>query len=486
MMPSGAALITDEGVLTFAEFAVRIRRLANALRELGVGPGDRVGWLGPNHPAFLEALCATARLGAAFAPVNHRLSVEERSYALAETEPVVLIEHAMPDATPARSVRDHVVVGRAAGSVLDYESLLAGGADASIEVPTGPDEPVLLPHTSGTTGPPRVVTLTHANVTWNAINFLTSADYRTDDVTIAIAPFFRSGGSGVNVLPILFGGGAVVIPPRASPDQILRLMETHRVTVGFANPDLLDALTLAECWPSVDLSAVRFVFTGGAPVPERLIRAFQARGLPLRQGYGLSEAAPLALLLDPATALLKPGAAGRPPLMVDVRIVDDDGAELPPDATGELLVRGPNVMAGYWGRPEATAQVLGADGWLRTGDAARIDHDGDVWIVDRVEARFRWNGQVIYPGDIERALMTHPAVADAGVVGTPDAGHGTVGAAFVVLDHGAAATGDELIAHCRANLEAGAVPASIAFVDALPRNAVGKLIRSELVRLATE
>jgi fatty-acyl-CoA synthase len=486
--PSRAALFTGEGPLTYGEFAARIRRLAHSLRELGVGQGDRVGWLGPNHPAFLEALFAAARLGAALAPVNHRLIAEERSYVLAETAPVVLLEHAMSEGTPAPSVRQRVAVGapvlRPPGSVLDYASLVAGGSDASIETAVGLDEPVLLPHTSGTTGSPRVVVLSHANVTWNAINFLTSADYRTDDVTIAIAPFFRSGGSGVNVLPILFAGGAVVIPERATPDEILRSMAAHRVTVGFANPDLLAALTQADEWPSVDLSALRFIFTGGAPVPERLIRAFLDRGLPLRQGYGLSEAAPLALLLDSETALRKPGAAGRPPLMVDVRIVDDAGTDLPPGATGELLVRGPNVMTGYWGRPEATARVLSADGWLRTGDAARIDADGDAWIVDRIEDRYRSGGHVVYPGDVERVLMTHPAVVDAGVVGVADGDGRTVGAAFVVVQSAATVTGEELLALCGANLPVGAVPASIAFVHALPRNAVGKLVRSELARLA--
>jgi fatty-acyl-CoA synthase len=415
--------------------------------------------------------------------------VEQRSYVLAETEPVILLEHAVAEATPAPSVRQQVLVGgsvnRPRTPILDYESVVAGGADTSIDDPIGFDEPVLLPHTSGTTGPPRVITLTHANVTWNAINFLTSTDYRSDDVTIAIAPFFRSGGSGVNVLPILFAGGTVVIPERATPDEILRLMEAHGVTVGFANPDLLAALTQSEHWSSADLSAVRFIVTGGAPVPDRLIRAFLDRGLPLRQGYGLSEAAPLVLLLDPGTALLKQGAAGRPALMVDVRIVDDIGEEVRQGDTGELLVRGPNVMAGYWGRPDATARVLSPDGWLRTGDAAMIDDDGDVWIVDRIEARYRSRGQLVYPGDVERALMAHPAIVDAGVVGVPASDDDTVGAAFVVLDPGASVSTDELLAHCRAILSTSAVPASITFVDALPRNSVGKLMRSELARLAT-
>jgi fatty-acyl-CoA synthase len=208
---------------------------------------------------------------------------------------------------------------------------------------------------------------------------LTCADIRGDDVTVAIAPFFRVGGTGVNMLPVLFLGGTVVVPSDLRPAGILQAMERHRVTVGFGNPDLLDALSRSEAWPQVDLSSVRFVLTGGAPVPERLIRAWLDRGLLLLQGYGLSEAAPLALLLDPTGALAKIGSAGRPPLLVDIQIVHPDQRVVGPGETGELRVRGPNVMAGYWRRPQATREVLSADGWLRTGDAARRDEEGDVW-----------------------------------------------------------------------------------------------------------
>ena len=192
--------------------------------------------------------------------------------------------------------------------------------------------------------------LSHGNVTWNVVNFLSCADFRGDDVTIAIAPFFRVGGTGVNVLPVLFVGGTVVVPDDPSADGILGLIERHRVTVGFGNPDLLDALLRSARWSAVDLSSIRFVLTGGAPVPERLIRAYLDRGVTLLQGYGLSEAAPLVLILDAQSSLQKVGSAGRPPLLVDVRIVDADGRDVASGQTGELLVRGPNVMAGYWRR----------------------------------------------------------------------------------------------------------------------------------------
>ena len=198
--------------------------------------------------------------------------------------------------------------------------------DADIDL----DDLLLLPHTSGTTGSPKGVMLSHGNVTWNVVNFLSRADFRGDDVTIAIAPFFRVGGTGVNVLPVLFLGGTVIVPDDVTGDGLLGLIERHRVTVGFGNPDVLDALARAERWPAADLSSIRFILTGGAPVPERLIRAYHDRGVALVQGYGLSEAGPLVLLLDAERSLRKVGSAGRPPLFVDIRIVDPDGHDVEP------------------------------------------------------------------------------------------------------------------------------------------------------------
>jgi fatty-acyl-CoA synthase len=478
-------LVGDDRSFTYAELAQRVRRLANGLRQLGVGRGDRVAWLGPNHPAFLEALFACGLVGAALAPVNHRLAADGIGAVLADIEPTVLIQHAATDPTAAPdSVRQRVAVAGSIQEALDFEALVAESPDDPIEVGVGMDEVCLLPHTSGTTGAPKGVMLTHANLTWNVINFLTCADFRSDDVTVAIAPFFRVGGTAVNVLPVLFLGGTVVVPSDLRPEGILQVMERHRVTVGFGNPDLLEALARSELWLQVDLSSVRFIVTGGAPVPERLIRAWLDRGVMLLQGYGLSEAAPLALLLDPTSALAKMGSAGRPPLLVDVRIVHPDGTVVGPGETGELLVRGPNVMAGYWRRPEATREVLSADGWLRTGDAARRDQEGYVWIVDRMAACFVSAGRHVYPGDVERVLTGHPSVADAGVIHVPGAGGGQV-AAVVVPAAGSQVTEQELLAFARQHLAAHQTPASVTFVDRLPRSSVGKLLRAQLAALVS-
>ncbi len=478
--PDAVALIGSERSFTYRELAARIRRLANGLRQLGVARGDRVAWIGPNHPAALEALFAAASIGAALAPVNHRLGGGELAAVLEDADPTVLIRRGPVDPTAIPgSVKHQLDVDGEINGAIVLEALVAESPDDPIDIEIGMEELCLLAHTSGTIGPSKGIVLTHANVTWNVVNFLTCADFRSTDVTVAIAPFFRVGGTGVNVLPLLFVGGTVVVSDLVNPDDVLRSIQTHRVSIGFGNPDSLDALVRAAAWPEADLSSVRFMLTGGAPVPERLIRAFLARGVTLLQGYGLSEAAPLVLLLDPESALTKIGAAGRPPLFVDVRIVDADGRSVPTGRTGELLVRGPNVMAGYWRRPDDTRDALSADGWLRTGDAARSDDDGDIWIVDRIADRFLSDGRTVYPGDVERVLLRHPSIADVGVVDVPS-DVGSVAIAVVVPAPGSRATEEEILAFGRGNLAPHQVPASVAFVDELPRSQVGKLLRGQL------
>jgi acyl-CoA synthetase (AMP-forming)/AMP-acid ligase II len=484
--PDHVALTGGDRSFTYAELAGRVRRLANGLHELGVAHGDRVAWLGPNHPAFLESLFASGLLGAALAPVNHRLKAAEIRSILQDVEPTVLIQHHATDfGVLPSSVRHRIVVASAVDGGLDFEALVAESPHDPIDVSIDMDDLCLLPHTSGTTGSPKGIMLTHANVTWNVVNVLTCADFRSEDVTVAIAPFFRVGGTGVNVLPVLFMGGTVVVPSDVSADEILRLIEHDRVSVGFGNPDILDAFAQSEMWPQTDLSSVRFMLTGGAPVPERLIRAYLARGVMLLQGYGLSEAAPLALLLDPESALKKIGSAGKPPLLVDIRIVSPDGVVVGGGETGELLVRGPNVMAGYWNQPDTTREVLSSDGWLRTGDAARSDNEGYVWIVDRVADSFLKDGRPVYPGDVERVLIEHPSIADAGVVQIDAKGRGKVEVALVVVSAGSEATEQDLLAFGRHHLAPHQVPTSVTFVDRLPRNSVGKLIRAQLRALAS-
>jgi fatty-acyl-CoA synthase len=353
--------------------------------------------------------------------------------------------------------------------------MIANCPDAPIGEPIGPDDLCLMPFTSGTTGSPKGVMLTHANLTWNAINGISRLDIRSDDVGLAVTPFVRAGGTGITVLPVLLRGGTVVIASSPDPDDLLRLIEQQQVTLGFANPDLLEALVRSRRWRIADLGSIRAFVVGGAAARESLLQECADRGVPVLEGYGLSEAAPLVALLDEGNAALKIGSVGRPALFVDVRVVAADGVDRTRDEIGELLVRGPNVMAGYWNRTAASRRVIDAHDWLHTGDAAYLDADGFLFIVGRMADAYDVAGTTVHPGIAERVLLRHAAVAEACVVGGPDGA-----TAHIVL--GPTATAD-VEAELRALSETLPVHArltAINYVASLPKNAYGKVLRRRL------
>ena len=470
--PDRVALVFGETRRTYAELAGRVRRLAHQLRALGVKRTDRVGWLGPNHPAFLECLFATAKIGAVLAPINHRL---ERSAVEAICDSVgphvVFLDASLSGVSLPPVVAATVSVGPWDMWDSQYERLIANGPDEPIDEAVALDDLCLLPFTSGTTGAPKGIMLSHSHLTWNVINCLSTIDFSADDVTIAVTPFFRTGGTGVNVLPVLFKGGTVVLPLSTDPENVFDLVERHRATIGFGNPDMLEALTRSPRWRWADLSSLRLFITGGAPVAERLLRTCHQRGFTVLQGYGLSEAAPLVSVLDGSNSLRKVGSAGRPALFVDVRIVRPDGTNAAPGEIGELLVRGPNVMAGYWRQPEETRRTIDEHGWLRTGDAVRMDADGFLFIIGRVQDAYVSAGTLVHAGLAERVLLQHPAVAEACVIGGDD---GAV--AFIVTEAGAGLE-EELWSLCRDHLPAYARPSAIERVASFPRNPSGKIMR---------
>ena len=475
--PDDVAVIFGNTRLTYADMAGRVRRLAHQLRALGVKRTDRVGWLGPNHPAFLEILFATAKIGAVLAPINHRLERETIEAICSDVAPrVVFLDASLSDVRLPPVVAAAVTVGQGDAQENQYERLIANGPDEPIDELVTFDDLCLLPFTSGTTGVPKGVMLTQGNVIWNAINLLSVIDIRADDVTIGVAPFFRTGGTGINVLPVLFKGGTVVIPESTDPAEIFDLIERHRVTIGFGSPDLLDALTRSPRWQSADFTSLRMFMTGGAPVHERLLRACHERGFNVLQGYGLSEAGPFVSVLDGANALRKLGSAGHPAPFVDIRIVRPDGSTAAVGEIGELLVSGPSVMAGYWKRLDATRRALDDHGWLRTGDAAFVDAEGFLFIVGRAEDAYTSAGVLVHPGLAERVLRQHPAVAEAVVIGSDD---GAV--AYIVLEPWARAGAEaELWSLSREQLPVYARPASIVPVASLPKNPAGKTLRHRI------
>ncbi|MCP2288404.1 acyl-CoA synthetase [Nocardia amikacinitolerans] len=479
MTPTAVAVTADDRQITYAQLRERVDRAAQVLRALGVGAGDRVAYLGPNHPVYLEILFAAGRLGAVFVPLNNRSTVAEIEYALTDSGARVLVHHGEHDASvaalPGVAGLGIVRVGGAGG----YDDLLGAASAEPIEVEVGLDDDCLIMYTSGSTGRPKGAVLTHGNLTWNALNVLVESDVTGAEVSLVAAPLFHAAALGMICLPTLLKGGRVVLLAKFDPARVLALIERERVTWMFGVPTMFDALAAQPGWADADLSSLRILLCGGAPVPHATIARYVQRGLGFVQGYGMTEAAPGVLVLDRAHAEAKLGSAGVPSFFTDVRIVDADGAQVAPGERGEVLVSGPNVMRGYWNRPDATAEAL-RDGWFHSGDVATVDADGYAYIVDRVKDVIISGGENIYPAEVENEIAHHPQVAACAVIGVPDEKWGEVGRAVVVAREGTQPDADELLAFLRERLAGFKIPRSVVFVDELPTTGSGKIRKTEV------
>ncbi|MEV4939746.1 acyl-CoA synthetase [Streptomyces zaomyceticus] len=483
--PDRTAVVHGEHTLTYGELHRRVLRLAHGLRALGVTGGDRIAYLGPNHPAFLETLFAAGTLGAVFVPLNTRLAAPELAYNLTDSGSVVLI-HAPEQAGTARAaadaagVRHRIALEGPDGpgdDALAYEEL-PGATDGPLDVAVRPDDPCMIMYTSGTTGRPKGAVLSHGNIVWNSVNVLVDTDLTADEVTLAVAPLFHTGALNMTCLPTLLKGGQVVLLAAFDADLVLDTVERRRVTYLFGVPTMYDAMAARPRWATTDLSSLRTLNCGGAPVPARTIAAYIDRGLAFSQGYGMTEASPGVLFLDREQTAAKAGSAGVPHFFTDTRIVRPDGSDTASGERGEILVQGPHTMTGYWNRPEDTAAAFTDGDWLRTGDIARADTDGYAYIVDRVKDMYVSGGENVYPAEVEDALLDHPAVAECAVIGVPDPVWGEVGRAVVVLKPEARAGEDDILGHLRGRLAKYKIPKSVVLAGALPRTASGKLVKS--------
>ncbi|MFJ5303670.1 long-chain fatty acid--CoA ligase [Streptomyces sp. NPDC088350] len=462
----------------YATLHTRTTRLAHALRARGVRRGDRIAYLGPNHPSYLETLFAAGTLGAVFVPLNTRLVGPEIAHQLADSGAKVLVygpTHAglvagLPGST---DVRIYVEVGR------EYEELLAAASTEPIDEPVTADDTCIIMYTSGTTGRPKGAMLTHGNLTWNAINVLVDTDLIADERALVSAPLFHTAGLNMLTLPVLLKGGTCVLVEAFDPAATFDLIEQHGITFMFGVPTMFDQLARHPRWADADLSSLRILTCGGSPVPSPLIAAYQERGLTFLQGYGMTEAAPGTLFLDAEHAQSKAGSAGVPHFFSDVRVVRPDLTPADVGETGEVVVRGPHVMPGYWGLPEETAAVF-ADGWFRSGDAARTDEDGYVYIVDRIKDMIISGGENIYPAEIEDLLLAHPDIVECAVIGVADDKWGEVPRAVVVPREGAPLDADEVLASLAGRLAKYKIPKSVVVADELPRTASGKLLKSRV------
>ncbi|WP_033439196.1 acyl-CoA synthetase [Saccharothrix sp. NRRL B-16314] len=485
--PEKVAVIHEGRATTYRELHERVLRLAHGLRRAGVRRGDRVAYLGPNHPAFLETLFAAGALGAVFVPLNTRLAPAEVVHALTDSGSDVLVyapEHAplvrtvLGDVGPLRIV----ALDRAAAGETSYEAMIGSSEAAPLDEPVTLDDLCLIMYTSGTTGRPKGAMLTHGNLTWNTVNVLVDVDLASDEVTLVAAPLFHTAGLNMTCLPTLIKGGTVVLMSAFDAAEVLEQIGTHRVTYMFGVPTMYNAIAACPRWAQADLSSLRQLNCGGAPVPVSTIRTYQRRGLAFSQGYGMTETSPGALYLTKEMSEAKAGTAGVPHFFTDVRVVGPGLTDVAPGEKGEIVISGPTVMRGYWQRPADTDRAFGPDGWFHSGDIATPDDDGYIALVDRLKDVIISGGENIYPAEVESVLHQHPAIAECTVIGVPDARWGEVGRAVVTVAPGAEPTSEQdLLAFLRDRLAGYKIPKSVVFVDELPQSATGKLLK-KLVR----
>ncbi len=450
---------------TYADLDERSERLAAGLLAAGLQRGDRVATLTGVCPEHVVVLYACAKAGLTLLPLNWRLAGPELAYQLGDAEPAVLLASA-----------EHLDAAR------ELHATVAGLEELAGDVSTLPDvedgDGLLLIYTSGTTGRPKGALLSHANCFWTNLSFDRVAGVADDDVVLQVLPQFHVGGWNVHPLLAWWKGARVVLEPAFDAARALALIEEKRVTTMMGVPANYLFMAQQSAFEAADLSSLRRAVVGGAPMPEALLETWHERGVEIVQGYGLTEAAPNVLCLPPEDASRKRGCAGKPYPHVDVALRDPaSGVHVEGPGEGELVVRGPNVFAGYWRNPEATAAVF-ADGWLLTGDLAERDEEGYYRIAGRLKELVISGGENVYPSEIENVLHEHPAVAEAAVVGVPDERWGEACVAFVVLS--GTAGEEELLGFCRERLARFKVPREVRFLDALPRNAMNKVLKSEL------
>jgi fatty-acyl-CoA synthase len=468
--PARVSIDAAAGRVTYAQLHDRSRRMTAALAARGVEHGARVATLTPNSVDHVALFFACASLGLALQPLNWRLLASELRYQLDDAEPALLVidpEHAD-------------LADDAGGDVprVGFAQLDAPGAVPPVDVRD--DDPLLLAYTSGTTGKPKGAVLTHANCFWTNLSFDRTSGIGEGDVVLQVLPQFHSGGWNVQPLLAWWKGATVVLESSFDPARALRLVETKRVTTMMGVPATYLFMAEEPEFATCDLSSLRLAVVGGAPMPESLLETWQARGVGIVQGYGLTEAAPNVLCLPKEDAERKLGFAGKPYPHVDVALRNPDSGELlEGPATGELVVRGPNVFAGYWRDPDATAAAF-AEGWLLTGDLAERDEEGYYRIVGRLKDLVISGGENVYPAEIEDALHAHSAIAEAAVVGVPDEHWGEACVAFVVLRPGQDADEADVLEWCAGRLARFKVPKSVRFVDTLPRSALDKVLKDEL------
>ncbi len=484
MTPDRTALVFGDRTWTYRSWNAEVQQVRHALRDAGVHAGDRVATVTFNEPEFLTLAFACWQSGVILVPLNFRLTGPELAFMLRDAGVHALL--CGPDFLGTIDgirggvpVRRYVSLGPAPGWTA-WDDWIGRMPAAGWPHAVRDDEVALIMYTSGTTGLPKGAMLTHANILWNNINAMHAFATADDERVLVCAPLFHIGGLNVVTLLAVQRGGTVHLMRSFDAKGVLDAIERYRIHSMFGVPAMFLFMSQQPDFSRRDLSSLTLLICGGAPVPEALIETWGRRGVDFVQGYGLTETSPFCTLLPRADLKRKVGSAGVAPMFTEVRLVDAENRPVPLGERGEIAVRGPNVMKGYWNRSEATAEAIDAEGWFHTGDIGRQDDEGYFYVLDRKKDMVITGGENVYPAEVESVLYEVPEVAEAGVIGLPDEKWGERVVAVVVRKPGASLSAEDIVAFACGRLARYKVPRQVEFVAALPRNAQGKVLKRVL------
>jgi len=481
--PSKLAIIFKEKRYSYKTFNERVNRLAHALLRMGVGKGDKVAYLLYNCSEFAEISFALSKIGALSVPLNFRLREDEIAYIVENSDSSLLFfgpefKETVAKLLPRlRGVKKTIQVGETS----EYEELLNSSSPQEPSVFVDEEDEHSIMYTSGTTGFPKGAVHTHKSRIWNSLNMLVDTGLRASDVFAITTPLFHIAAGHTMLLSTIFIGGTVIILREFSLPDFFEIIQREKVTAFFAVPTIFARILDHPNLRDYDLRSLRVLFTGGAVISvelkEKLISAFpQATVDDL---MGLTEGGPLTTFLPHRDAFRRPGSVGRAHFSQMVRVVNKNGEGVRGEEVGEIIVKGPAVMKGYYKNPEATAKAL-RDGWLYTGDLARVDEEGYQYLTVRRTDLIISGGENVYPAEVERVLLLYPGVKEAAAIGVKDKEWGERVMAVVVLKEGKKPSAEEILSFCKENLAAYKRPRSVAFVDELPKNQLGKVLYKEL------
>ncbi len=486
--PTRTALVFEDSSLTFAELDTRVNRLANALAERGVGRGDKVAVLMYNRLEVVESFFACQKLGACPVPVNFRLAPSELSYILENSDAVAILTDgelaalALQSSAAVAAIRFVATTGEAVPGAESYEELVAGGAPTAPDAEVDEDDLAFLMYTSGTTGRPKGAMLTHQNLVMNTVNWIIEMEAGPGDIWLSGLPLFHIGGVN-GLLPFIYLAGTCIITPSTNfdPQESLRLLDLHKPTMCYFVPTQWQQICSLPGASQIDTSVLRRALWGASQAPPSTLRllldTFPSVGIV--NAFGQTEMSSNTCFLKADDAVRKMGSVGLPAVNVEVRIVDDEGNDVTVGDVGEIVYRGPTVMKGYYKNAEATADAF-RGGWFHSGDLVRQDDEGFIYVVDRVKDMIISGGENIYPAEVERAVERHPSVREVAVIGVPHPRWVETPVAVVVADGSEHPDTAEVLEFLKSDLASYKKPSAVVYVDELPRNASGKILKRDL------